>query len=178
MRINLFGGAGIGKTTLAHWLTSELSRANVDVEYVDESIKRLAYQKTVVNGWMPRHIFNKQLEKEEFFLRQGVSTIVTDSPLLLQVAYMDTPESCRFIPLCLADIKLLDEEYKSINIFLERGNLPYKPFGRWQTHEEAILMDAKIKKVMEDHLNVFYEFSTTDWDGILQELFLRLKGCC
>lgn len=178
MRVCLFGGPGVGKSTLAHWLTSELAKANVDVEYVDEWIKRLAYQKANINGWMQRHVFNGQLEKEEFFLRHGVSTVVTDSPLLMQLAYMDTPEARRFIPLCLADIKLFNEEYKSINIFLERGNLPYKSLGRWQTYDEALAMDQKIKGLMEEHLGDFYEFDTTDYKGILDEVFLRLKCCC
>ncbi len=167
----------VHNSTLAHWLTSELAKANVDVEYVDEWIKRLAYQKAEINGWMQRHVFNRQLEKEEFFLRHGVSTIVTDSPLLMQLAYMDTPEAKRFIPLCLSDIKLFNEEYDSINIFLDRGDLPYKSLGRWQTHEEAMHMDMKIKSLMEENLSVFYEFSTTDWDGIFKEVFVRLKSC-
>lgn len=178
MRVCLFGGPGVGKSTLSHWLTSELAKASIDVEHVDEWIKRLAYQKTVITGWMQKHVFSRQLEKEEFFLRNGVSTIVTDSPLLMQLAYMDNNENRRFIPSCLADIKLFEEEYKSINIFLERGNMPYKPLGRWQTHEEAIEFDLKIKKLMEENLNDFYEFDTTDWNGILQEVFLRLKCCC
>lgn len=181
MRVNLFGGPGVGKSTMALWLTCELRKANVDTEYVDEWIKRLAYQKAEINGWMQRHVFNNQLEKEEFFLRHGVSTVVTDSPLLMQLAYMDTDQGRRFIPGCLSDIKLFDEEYKSINIFLERGNLPYKSLGRWQTYEEAKEMakemDKKVKGLMEEHLNDFYEFDTTDQKGILDEVFLRLKCC-
>ena len=178
MRVNLFGGPCTGKSTLALWLTCELRKAHIQTEFVDEWIKRWAYEKRKISGWDQYNVFSNQLEKEDFFLRHGVS-IVSDSPLLLQLAYMKKYDSERFIPVCLAAAMLFEEDYPSINIFLERGKLPYDGIGRWETHEEALEMDKSIKSTMEHNLKDFYEFDTTDWDAILNEVFVRLKcNCC
>lgn len=178
MRVNLFSGPGAGKSTLAKWLSCELGKAGIENELVDEWIKRWAYEKKTLRGWDQKHVFNNQLEKEEFFLKHGVPCIVTDSPLLMQIAYMKKHGNDRFIPGCLADLKLFEEDYSSINIFLERGKLPYQETGRWQSYEEALEMDEIVKTILDTHCQDFYEFDTTDWDGILQEVFCRLKCCC
>jgi hypothetical protein len=177
MRVNLFSGPGAGKSTLALWLTCELRKAGIETELVDEWIKRWAYEKKHIRGWDQYYVFASQLEKEEFYLKNSVSCIVTDSPLLMQMAYMKKQGNDRFIPLCLAAAKMFEEDYPSINIFLERGKLPYKEIGRWQTYDEALEMDKLVKSILEQNVQDFYEFETTDWDGILQEVFARLKFC-
>jgi len=178
MRINLYSGPGAGKSTLALWLTCELRKAGVFTEFVDEWIKRWAYEKRKIEGWDQYVVFNNQLEKEEFFLRRGVS-IVSDSPLIMQMAYMKKYGHERFIPLCLPAALLFEEDFPSVNIFLDRGKLPYDTTGRWESYEEALEMDKQIKSIMEHNLKDFYEFETTDWDGILKEVFVRFKcsGC-
>lgn len=176
-RICLYSGPGAGKSTLALWLTSELRKASLEVELVDEWIKRWAYEKKKIGGWDQKHVFNNQLEKEDFFLKHGVH-IVSDSPLLMQIAYMKKYGHDRFMESCLADTKLFESDYPSINVFLERGKLPYSSVGRWESYDQALEMDRNIKKIMEDNLNDFYEFDTTEWDEILKEVFVRLKCCC
>jgi hypothetical protein len=166
MRINLFGGPGCAKTKTAMWLTRELSLMRHDTEYVDERVK----------GWDQYTIFAGQLEKEEFYLRHGIAVVVTDSPLLMQTAYMTDRDSERFVPLVLAVCKMFEEDHPSLNILLARGDIPYNPCGRWQTYAQAVELDRRIKTIMEDNLHDFYEFDAKDCDGILKECHMRL-GC-
>lgn len=170
----------VHNSKLGLWLTCELGKAGIDTEYVDEWIKRWAYEKRKVDGWDQRHAFASQLEKEEFYLKHGVPCVITDSPLLMQIAYMKKYGFERFVPNCISDAAMFEEDYPSINIFLNRGKLPYREFGRWQTKEEAIEMDKLVKSVMETYVKDFYEFDTTEWDDILKEVFVRIKcsSCC
>jgi len=178
MRICLYSGPGAGKSTLALWLTCQLRKSGIETELVDEWIKRWAYEKKSLVGWDQKYVFNNQLEKEEFFLKHGVPCIVSDAPLLMQIAYMKKYGDNRFIHSCLADAKLFEEDYPSINIFLERGKLPYKDLGRWESYDQATEMDELVRGVLEENVDDFYEFDTQDWDGILREVFVRLKRCC
>ena len=165
MRINLYAGPGAGKTSLAEGISSKLKIAGYSVELVQEYIKDWAYQKIVPTGFDQVYVFAKQLHKEDLLLRYR-DHIVTDSPLLLQCCYVlkyGTPFFDELLSLC----KKFEAEHPSINLFLNRASIPYKPAGRYETREEALTMDLLICKTLDQLSIPYMVVDSADHSGIL-----------
>lgn len=159
MRINFYSGPGGGKSTIAAWLFSELKRRNFSVEHVNEYVKGWAYQKRQINKYDQLYLFGKQHQMEYKFLSNGVEHIITDSPCLLSAVYADV-NGCKELSHYLGEIcKIYEEDYPSLNIFLDRGSNPYDATGRWQTKEQALELDRQI-----------YTFVREYTDGILHSI--------
>jgi Ni2+-binding GTPase involved in maturation of urease and hydrogenase len=87
MRINLYGGPCVGKSALAFNLCGRLRQEHYPIELVTEYIKNWAYEKRTPDNWDQLYIFAKQHRKEKSMYASGVKHLITDSPLLLQIAY-------------------------------------------------------------------------------------------
>lgn len=154
--INLFGGPGIGKSTLAAEIFVGLKKANASVELVTEYAKDLVYEKrhNILDDQL--YIFAKQNRKLRRLAEYGVKYAVTDSPLLLSVFYEQINKgtvSPTFITLGWE----MSGNYENINFFLNRSECcQYTTEGRLQTLEEAIQIDTKMKNFL-DKLNIRYE---------------------
>lgn len=150
--INLFGGPGTGKSTVAAEVFSKLKRNGVNAEYVNEYMKDKAWEyddvpteyKPKIFAWQ-EYIFAKQFKK----IRQcnSVDVIVTDSPTLLGLIYMDKDYD---LPAMRNVIVEAHNLHTSINIFLNRVK-PYNPKGRFQTETEAIQKDKEIKSMLQEN---------------------------
>jgi nicotinamide riboside kinase len=146
-RINLFGGPGTGKSTMAASLYSELKNYGnstghtIQTELVREYVKNWAWENRKILGYDQFYIFAKQLRAEELCLRNGVDVIITDSPIALaymySVAYNLTGRNeIRSL------VQSFEKEYPSKNIFLKRDyTVPYNQKGRYQNLEEAKQLD-------------------------------------
>ena len=136
--INLFGGPGTGKSTLAAELFVELKRAGKSVELVREYAKDWAWQGHTINSYFDQiYILGKQLRRE-VILYNKVDYIITDSPIHLGGFY-----SGKYIPersLTPVVKNILAEQttihIRSYNFFLKRFK-KYDPAGRYQNEEEA-----------------------------------------
>lgn len=173
MRINLFSGPGVGKSTLAAWLFSQLKmlRPEMQVEQVNEYIKGWAWDKRVPKSWDQFYIFGKQLHAEDKVLRHGVH-IVTDSPLLLQIAYMERGGS-EFFNECESACRKFETQFPSMNILLSRA-VPYNPEGRYENLQQAIEMDERIAKLLGRTFDAYMCFSPLDKEAILEYILLGL----
>ena len=89
MRINILGGSGLGKSTLAAWLYSEIKRNHYSIELVSEYVKTRAVQKTEIKLLDQNYIFAKQQQYEYRFLSYGIKNCVSDSPTLLPTLYTE-----------------------------------------------------------------------------------------
>jgi nicotinamide riboside kinase len=85
-RISLFGGAGSGKTTMAARLFADLKMLGWDVEHIQEYIKARAYEKRFPTSFDQVYVFGNQLHREDRLLHH-VNLVVTDSPVLMNLAY-------------------------------------------------------------------------------------------
>ena len=140
--VNLFAGAGAGKSTFSASLFAELKKRGIDCEIATE------YAKDCV--WEDRtEVFNHQLYitgKQYYRIARvigKVDVIITDSPLLLGVIY-DVDHNKNFRKYLLD----IHNSWNNFNIFLMRGE-DYNSNGRNQTKEEAITYDKDIIKLLE-----------------------------
>ena len=86
--INLIGGPGVGKSTIASGLFSELKQRKVSCEYVSEYAKEVTWEQTHKLLENQIHVFSEQFRRQYRLLGQ-VDFVITDSPLLLNTVYFN-----------------------------------------------------------------------------------------
>lgn len=144
--INLFGGPGCGKSTIAAHLFAIMKWENYNVELVTEYAKDITWEKREDVLKDQLYLLAKQHRKQHK-LREQVDYIITDSPLLLTILYR--PENyCNntFAPLVLE----LWDMYDNKNYFVERYK-PYHAIGRSQTEEQAKDLDFQCLNLLNIH---------------------------
>ena len=140
--VNMLGGSGIGKSTTAAGLYYQMKLKNISVELVREYVKVLAWQGAKIGRFDQVNIFGEQC-KLEHTLYGKVDYIITDSPIVLAPVYelfyhgdsMMEEAAIKFLK------KSSESGVKQFNIMLER-NKPYDTRGRYQTEEEAKIVDS------------------------------------
>ena len=70
-RINIHSGPNAGKSTLASWLFAELKICGFNIQFVDEYVKKWAYEGRPITSSDQIYLFAKQMYKEESYLRAG-----------------------------------------------------------------------------------------------------------
>lgn len=138
--VNLYGGPGTGKSTMASHVFAELKYAGIDAELVQEYAKLLTWEHNKCALSNQALVSATQMHWLDIAAR-GTQVVVTDSPILLGLVY---GTSCIDF-----DLALLAKyrEYDNLNFFLSRVK-PYNPNGRSQTHKEAQDLDVQIEAVL------------------------------
>lgn len=132
--INFFAGPGAGKSTTATGVFSLLKMHDLNVEYVSEVAKDLAWEGTLDDAHF-LDIMGNQLKRMER-LRDKVDYIVCDSPLLMQAAYSNSQLN--------KDIAAFEfHKWANYNYFVKRTK-PFNPKGRNHNAEESHELDCKI----------------------------------
>lgn len=165
--VNLFGGPGTGKSRIALELAGRLKGKGMDVEYVDEWIKKAA--------WLGYHdLFNQpdmiaanQRRKLET-VKDHCSIVITDSPLVITVPYAqhyvtDWPQK-PFQEMILS----LFSTYNNYNVWVDRDPRIFKQTGRRETLDQATTLDAVIRKFINEH--VIVDLFCTNTAGVVEEI--------
>lgn len=166
MRINIFGGPCSGKSTVAAQIFCHLKTGGHQIELVQEYVKDWAYEKREPKGFDQLYFLAKQIRRESLLLESGVAHIVTDSPVLMSCVYAfkySIFPASNLVATCEA----FEATFPSTNIFLDRGELPYEARGRYQTHEEALEMDRRIKGILDATSTQYAMVDALDIDKIL-----------
>jgi len=148
LRINFYGGPGVGKSTLAAHVYAELNQYHqVSVELVREFVKTWAYEGREPDGWDQVYTYASQLYEEHRLAKAGVQIIVTDSPVLLQCMYAALKNA--IVGSHLLNLALLWEKaHPALNFLIER-HVIYTQSGRFQTPSTLVNFDKHIVDCLE-----------------------------
>lgn len=156
--VNLFAGPGAGKTTCAWAIASELKKRNIEAEYVSEYAKELVWDNelTLLDGTIPHQTQLYQEQKHRIDRLIGkVDVIVTDSPTILGLMYVDkskctTNEYINFEAKAIDDYK----NYTNFNLFINRGK-DFQQEGRIHNLEQSKEIDISIKRLLVSN-NIYF----------------------
>jgi len=140
LAVNLFGGPGCGKSTMAADIFQRLKRAGVTVELVNEFAKDLTWEGAHGALQCQPYVTGQQIWRMQRLIAAKVPVIVTDSPVLLGGIYTDDVH--------LHGLQMeWHDRIPSLNYMVQRTK-KYDPAGRNQTEDEAKVLDRKIERFL------------------------------
>lgn len=147
--VNLFAGAGAGKSTVMAETFAKLKWNEVDVEMATEFIKEAIWEKRPKIPSNQALIFGEQYYRISRLLGE-VDVVITDSPILLSRFY-NSDLSVNF------DNHVFDvfNSLNNVNYFIERKK-KYNPNGRFQSENEAKALDVVMMEML-DNLSIPYK---------------------
>lgn len=147
--VNLFGGPGAGKSTMAAALFAELKFAGVNCELVQEYTKENEWEgRTGKIRQAQDYIFAKQHFRLSRLIGE-VDVIITDAPLMLSQIYM--PQD--YLPSLSSVVLEAHRRFDNLNLFVERTKA-YQNEGRSQTYDQAVGLDGDIREMLSDMIHV------------------------
>lgn len=163
--INIFGGPGTGKSTLAAYIFHNLKCRHVEVELVTEYAKEAVWENRGNLLEDQLYITAKQNRKIERLAAHNLSAVVTDSPLILGALYSPVDYYKNFGAL----VGEIHHSYvHQFNIYIER-RVEYNPIGRTQTEIEATNVDIQLKRLLTSHsifIDHLYDKGTSLEDAV------------
>lgn len=155
--INLFGAPGCGKSTLRAGLFYQMKMAGYNVEEVTEYAKDMVWEERFNIFSDQIYILGKQ-NRRLLRLTDKVDYVLTDSPVLMGIAYMvNTPYNATLRQL-IADVFL---SYNNVNIFINRSHA-YQEIGRNQTADESNVLAEQIKELLREFNIPFIELNSSE----------------
>ena len=153
--INLFGGPGIGKSSIANGLTYKLKKKHISCDNPYEFPKLLAWGEN--HSAIRDQLYVLANQHRGIVKSYGkVDFIILDSPILLSLTYRNYYKSNEY-PATLYgesfDKLVLDtfNQYDNINIVLNRSIGLHNEKERYQTLEQSILLDVEIENTLIKH---------------------------
>lgn len=147
--INLFAGPGAGKSTTAAGLFFELKTRDIKCELVTEYAKDMTYEKR--QNTLQDQLYMLAKQNQRIKRLQGVvDFVITDSPLIIGLAYLPPNYYKNFKPLVFE----LFNSYDNENFFIFRTK-KYQEYGRNQTEEQAREKDNIILGLLKESGNGF-----------------------
>lgn len=141
--INLLGGPGCGKSTIAGGLFHEMKLRGYKIELITEYAKDLVYEGRWVALRNQIPVLGEQMMRMER-LRKKVDWVITDSPLLLSSVY-----ASREHPQCFHETVLWAfGRNTNFNFFVDRPD-GYQQWGRRESEESSRDVDSRILKLLD-----------------------------
>lgn len=159
--INLFGGPGCGKSTIAAGLFYKLKCAGIfDCELVTETAKDIIWSGAPHQLANQSYVFGDQYFRL-WRLIGKVDIIITDSPILLSINY-DVNQSENFANLVVEKFN----SFNNLNFYIPRTDYeqPFVLNGRVNDLESSLHKDQEISKTLDK-----YNISVSRVPGINSE---------
>lgn len=164
--INLLGGSGLGKSTTAALVFGELKLRSKETELVREFVKEWAWQGKPIGRFAQGTLYGHQIERESA-LYGKVDYVVTDSPLLLcpiyQLHYSGHDAIKSQVLKDMGTAKELGITH--LNFLLARKKA-FNPKGRYETEEQAKVIDKKVEAFLTSHGIPFIPVDCEDQDRV------------
>lgn len=152
--INLYGGPGIGKSTLAAKVFAAMKDAGCNVELVSEYVKQWAWEERIPVDYDQFYFFGHQTKREHRLFGK-VDFIVTDSPVMLVSYYAQifgTPhQGVLFRSMYLTYLDMCSNKGHKHEHYLLKRCHPYQNEGRFHSEEEAYKIDEQLERFMKEH---------------------------
>jgi len=161
--INFFGGPGIGKSTQASGLFTQMKKNHMDVELTFEFPKIVAWEENYMAIKDQFYITANQ-HRNISRLYNKVKYVIVDSPIILGMIYKNKYNDNPEYPAMFYDNKFdefilsLFKKYNNLNILLKRDDTTYDKNGRFQDLEESKEIDNEIVQRLLDNNIPFVEF--------------------
>lgn len=163
--INIWGAPAAGKSTVAAGLFLEMKAADYNVELINEFAKDVTWEghKDLLKDQL--YLLGQQNRKLER-LRDKVDYVISDSPLLLTLAY--TPES--YYKSFDSLVYEVWNSYDNLNFFIIRTH-PYRQVGRVHTEEQSAALNKRIAGILDQYTiptTFFYEDTKKVVEGVFE----------
>ena len=167
--VNLFGGAGIRKSTIACTVHGLCKIHGITSEYTGEYAKDMAWEGRLELKVNQMKVFGEQHHRQ-WRLDGQVDVIISDSPLLLSSVYRTSDT--------LMDALIMQEynKYDNMNFYLKRQS-NYIRRGKKETKNQAIKIDQKIFYMLKDK-HISFETIDGSWyasNYVLEKILKRLN---
>jgi len=143
--VNLFGGPGAGKSTMAADLFAKLKVSGVECELVTEFAKDLVWRESWKTFDDQLFVFANQHHRLKMVYGK-VDVIVTDSPLICAIPY-SRKEGGLFRQIVIERF----DSFNNLNFFIERNVDHFSEIGRKHSLEESKMIDEEIKDLLEQN---------------------------
>ena len=152
--INLFGGPGIGKSSIANGVTYKLKKKHISCNNPYEFPKRLAWDQNIPAIKDQLFVFaNQPRGIAECYGK--VDYIVIDSPIMFSLiyhSYYTKGYPAEFYGDHFKNLVVdLHKKYDNINILLERAETIHNDDERFQNLQESLEIDKLCKKILDEH---------------------------
>lgn len=171
--INLFGGPGAAKSTIASYIFSQLKMMGVNCELITEFAKDLTWEDNTNALYCQEYVFGNQSYRQ-FRVKDKVDVIITDSPLILNCIYNTryNGQNKNYDDV----VKSTFDSYDNMNFYLQRET-PYVSVGRNESEKQAKDIDNEIKCFLLKNL-YSYQVVNGNIEGgevIIKKVVDRLK---
>jgi len=164
--INLFGGPGIGKSSISAGLTYELKKNHVSCDNPYEFPKLLAWDEN--HSAIRDQLFVLANQHRGIVKSYGkVDYIILDSPIILSLTYKNYYKTDQYPATLYGETfdKLLLEihnQYDNVNIVLERGEGVHNNNERYQDLKQSIELDKVIEETLKLHELPYHKIKVDD----------------
>lgn len=155
--INMFGGAGAGKSTIAAELFAAMKKLGMSVELVTEVAKDIVHEGRMDHMMYCQDKISADQNFRQYRVNGQYDYIITDSPVLLGIFY--TPDN--YYPSFQRLVIEKFQSYNNINVYLDR-TANYDPRGRYQDEEGANRLSNNILTYLKTEGIPFYRLPAND----------------
>ncbi len=151
--LNLYGGPGTGKSTIAAKLFAAMKSNHVNAELVAEYVKQWAWEKRKPVSFDQFLFFGKQARRESSLFGE-VDVVVTDAPVLLTAYYAQVfgspAQATCFRHMLLTYLDMVTAQgHEHKHYFLTRLK-PYDQRGRFQDEKGAREVDEELRRFVKE----------------------------